>query len=156
MKINLENFAFVKERGEELYKSFVPVKCPYFNDLVYFNAQGLEHLKFKRRFVERVASDQYMRFKLLYLAPQILKLSRTVQGVMLLNTTERVLCNGRRQWMRQSSVFYEFIAVIDDVRARLVVKRIENGQFQFWSIIPFWKQGANTDRQLFTGNLSDD
>lgn len=97
-----------------------------------------------------------MRFKLLYLAPQVLKLSRTVQGIMPLKTVERVAHSARRQWVMQQSVFFEFIAVMDDVRVRVVVKRIEDGQLQFWSIIPFWKQGIGNERRLFGGDLSDD
>lgn len=156
MPINLENFEYIKARGEELYKSFEPVKCPYFNDVVHFNAQGLEHLKYKKRNRDRLQQDQYMRFKLLHLAPQILKLSRTVQGIMPLKTVGRVFCNSRREWVIQQSFFYEFIAVIDDVRARVVVKRIEDGQLMFWSIIPFWRNGTDNERRLYTSDLSND
>ncbi len=156
MTISAENFDFVKSQGEELYKSFAPVKCPYFNDLVYFNAQGLEHLKFKRGGVERLQEDQYMRFKLLHIAPLIIKLSRTVQGVMSTNAFERVAKNGKNQWEMRQVMFYEFIAVIDNIRVRIVVKRVGNGNFIFWSVIPYWKNSKQGERQLFDGGLQED
>lgn len=156
MTINGENFDFIKSRGEELYKSFTSVRCPYFNELVYFNSFGLEHLKFKRAGVERLPQDQYMRFRLLHVAPLIIKLSRTVQGVMRVNTLERVHKNGMRYREMQHSIFYEFIAVLDDVRVRVVVKRVENSDLVFWSIIPYWKNGKQGDRQLFDSGLQED
>jgi hypothetical protein len=153
MTIDLENFDFVKSRGEELYKSFEPVRCPYFDDLVYFTAEGLEHLKYKRHNRDRLKQDQYMRFKLLHLAPQILKLSRTVQGIMRINTVEHDRINHRWQSSVRASVFYEFIAVIDGVRVRIIVKCVEQGKNIFWSIIPLWKKGV-FGRQLHDSDLS--
>ncbi|OGH67580.1 MAG: hypothetical protein A3C15_04015 [Candidatus Magasanikbacteria bacterium RIFCSPHIGHO2_02_FULL_50_9b] len=156
MSISFENFAFVKAAGEERYKSFTPVRCPYFNELVHFNAQGLEHLKFKRGGVERLPQDQYMRFKLLHLAPEILKLSRTVQGIMRTRSLERMHTNGRHNWEMLPTIFYEFIAVVDDVRVRVVVKKTLNGPLIFCSIIPFWKNAQGGTRQLFDQSLRDD
>lgn len=156
MQIDGEKFNFVKVWGEELYKSFGPVRCPYLSDLVHFNSAGLEHLKFKRAGIQRLLQDQAMRFKLLHLAPIILKLSRTVQGVMSTNTFERIAKNGKNQWEMRPTVFYEFIAVIDNIRVRIVVKRVGNGSYMFWSIIPFWKNGKQGERQLFDLSLQDE
>lgn len=155
MKINVENFDFVKSRGEELYKSFAPVKCPYFNALIYFNAYGLEHLKFKERRVERLPQDQYMRFKLLYLAPLILKRSGTVQGISRRQGFESVRCNNKSAFVAVNRVYYEFIAIVDEVRVRLIVKRINDGELYFWSIIPYWK-GSEGVRQLGFGEPEHD
>lgn len=49
MELDLSAFETVKRNGEELYKSLSEIHCPYFNEKVYFNAKGLEHLKFKTR-----------------------------------------------------------------------------------------------------------
>ncbi len=77
-----EQFEDVKNKGEIFYKSIGEIYCPYFKEKVSFEAQGLEHLKFKRRSKSRSENDQYMRFKLIHLAPEILKLSHTVQGIL--------------------------------------------------------------------------
>ncbi len=85
----------VKDKGEELYKSIDQVYSPYFREKISFGVQGLEHLKFKRREKACLDKDQYMRFKLLHLAPKILKLSYTIQGVLETNKFERVRMHSR-------------------------------------------------------------
>lgn len=138
-----EEFSKVKSRAEELYKNLDKVHCPYFGEKVSFGAQGLEHLKFKRRERARSDKDQYMRFKLLYLAPEILKLSHTLQGVLETKKFERIRMNSRTDSVLKLVVYYEFIAVIKRNRVRIIVKQIDNGQKFFWSIVPFW--GMNTE-----------
>jgi len=156
MKINVDNFDFVCVEGEKLYKSFVPIKCPYFSDFVYFNAEGLAHLKFKGRHNERLIQDQYMRFKLLHLAPHVLKLSRTLQGMSVRNGFESVRCNGVTKLVAVNRKYFEFIAIIDDLRARIIVKQINDGQLQFWSIIPYWGGGFGRERIFYYGNPDED
>lgn len=155
MKINVDNFDFVKSRGEELYKSFAPVKCPYFNEFVYFNAYGLEHLKFKERRVERLPQDQFMRFKLLYLAPLILKRSGTVQGISCRQGFETVRHNNKNTSVAVNRTYYEFVAIEDQIRVRIIIKRINDNDLYFWSIIPFWK-GTGEARQLGLGEPEKD
>ncbi len=68
-----EDFEEIKQKNESYYKLIGEIFCPYFQEQISFNVQGLEHLKFKQRDKARPEQDQYMRFKLLYLAPEILK-----------------------------------------------------------------------------------
>ena len=77
--MNLDDFEEVKLLGEKYYKSLNDIYSPYFKESVKFNTQALEHLKFKKRGKARLEQDQYMRFKLLHLAPVIIELSRTLQ-----------------------------------------------------------------------------
>lgn len=133
----------VKDKGELLYKSFDQVYCPYFKEKVSFGAQGFEHLKFKRREKARLDKDQYMRFKLLHLVPDILKLSHTVQGVLETTRFERVRMHSRTDTVMKPVTYYEFIAVVKRNRIRVIIKQIDGGQKFFWSIVPFW--GMNTE-----------
>lgn len=155
MTISLENFEYIKARGEELYKSFEPVKCPYFNELVYFNLQGLQHLKLRKSGVERIAQDQHMRFKLLHLAPLILKITRTLQGHSVRKGFERLRSNNKTTWVVVERNYYEFIAIVDGIRVRVVVKKIDDGQLYFWSIIPYWTGDAKK-RFMHFGNPEED
>ena len=70
IEFTAQQFKEVKENGEEFYKSLGEIFCPFLKEKVSFGAQGLEHLKFKRREKARLEKDQYMRFKLLNLAPE--------------------------------------------------------------------------------------
>jgi hypothetical protein len=157
MNGDLENFNEVVAKGEALYKTFTDIWCPYFNDKVYFNSGGLEHLKFKRRDHSRPRHDQYMRFKLLHYVPEIIKQSKTVQGIWDTKKFERVRSHNRVDHKLVTVTYFEFIAVIERVRIKIVVKQIENGQRHFWSIIPFWGMNRETKkRKLYAGNPEED
>lgn len=125
MRNNVDNFGEMKSKGEELYKSLEPVMCPYLRKNVSFSTQGLEHLKFKRRGHARHRQDQYMRFKLLHLAPEVLKLSRTVQGIFRTKHFERIRVHSRTDTVLVPVTYYEFIAVIGSSRVKVIVKEIE-------------------------------
>ena len=157
MALDLENFDEVKLKGEELYKSLTDVHCPYFNDKVFFNAQGLQHLKFKRHGHARPRQAQYMRFKLLRLAPIILRNSKTLQGIWETKSFEKIRVHGRTDTIMREVTYYEFASVMENVRAKVIVKHVENGQRIFWSVIPFWGIDKKTQkRKLHSGYPAED
>lgn len=152
MTLDIENFEEVRLKGEELYKTITEVRCPYFKENVTFNAQGLEHLKFKQERKARPQQDQYMRLKLLYLAPAVLRMSATLQGMWETKTFERVRIHSRTEKVLQSVTYYEFVAVLESVRVKVIVKQVAGGKKFFWSIIPYWGVDAYTKRRkLYSG-----
>ena len=152
-----QQFKEVKEKGEALYKSLGEIFCPFLKGSVSFGAQGLEHLKFKRREKARLEKDQYMRFKLLNLAPEILKSSHTLQGILETKKFERVRTNNRTETVLKPVTYYEFIAVLKRNRIRIIVKQIDGGQKFFWSIVPFWGMNEETmTRILHDGTPEED
>ena len=150
---DIEKFNLIKEQGESLYKSLGEVHCPFFNEKIIFNAKGLEHLKFKEKNHARSRDDQYIRFKILKHAPEILRLSRTVQGVSEQKVFELNRSNHRNESILVDAMYYEFVAVIDHTRVRVVVKQVGSAPKYFWSVIPFWKMNvANGKRKLHYGS----
>jgi len=157
MALDLENFDEVKLKGEELYKSLEGVHCPYFNEKIHFNAKGLEHLKFKKHDRARTRQDQYMRFKLLHLAPKVLRISKTLQGKWETKSFERVRVHSRTETVMKDIEYYEFVAVMEEVRVKIIVKRIADGELFFWSIIPYWGVNKKTKkRKLHSGYPEED
>lgn len=152
----IENFEEVKQKGEAFYRLLQSVYCPYFKDAVHFTTEGLEHIKFKKRNVARPRQDQYMRFKLLKVVPIVLSNSRTVQGIMETKGFEKVRKHSRTEIILQPITFYEFIAVIDSIRVKVIVKQIDTRPYTFWSIIPFWGASPDNKRRLHSGNLQED
>lgn len=144
MSLDLENFEEVRIKGEKFYSENSEVYCPYFNAKISFNAQGIEHLKFKRPRKARSKQDQYMRLKLIHLAPAILKKSSTLQGIFETKNFERIRSHNRTDNILKIVTYYEFIAVMDKIRAKIIVKQIDNGEKFFWSIIPYWKINKTT------------
>lgn len=152
-----KQFEEIKTKGEEFYKSIGEIYCPYFKEKVSFNSKGLEHLKFIQREKARLEKDQYMRFKLIHLAPEILKLSHTVQGIFETKKFEKIRVHSRTDTVLKLVSYFEFIAVIKRNRVRIIVKQIENGQKFFLSIIPFWEMNTETmARILHNGSPEED
>ena len=152
-----QEFKEVKEKGEEFYKILDEIYCPYFKEKISFNAQGLEHLKYKQRGKSRLEQDQYMRFKLIYLAPEVLKISSSLQGIWETKKFEYVKVHGRVDKILKNVTYFEFIAIIKRNRIKVIVKQIENGKKIFWSIIPFWGMNKETMTRLFhDGNPEED
>ena len=146
----------VKERGEALYRSINEVYCPYFKEKVSFGAQGLEHLKFKRREKARLEQDQYMRFKLIHLAPEILKQSHTLQEFLETKKFERVRVHSRTDTILKLVCYHEFIAVTKRNRVKIIIKQIDGGQKFFWSLIPFWGMNEETRTRLFHDGIPEE
>lgn len=49
------------------------------------------------------------------------------------------------------------IAVLNDIRVRIIVKKEEKGMPYFWSIIPFWKMDIMSEKRLLhNGNPMED
>lgn len=146
----------IREKGERFYKDIKEVYCPYLKEKVSFNAQGLAHLKFKQREKAPLEQDQYMRFKLIHLAPEVLQYSHTVQGILETKRFERVRMNSRTDTVLRPVVYYEFIAVVKRNRIKIIVKQIDGGEKFFWSIIPFWGMNADTMSRILHDGIPEE
>ncbi len=48
-------------------------------------------------------------------------------------------------------IFYEFFAVLEGVRAKVIVKEIQGGEKHFWSVIPYWGIDKENSRRVLHG-----
>ena len=155
--LNENDFESIKKNAETFYETIGDVYCPYFKEKISFNSKGFKHLKFKSDRQARSRKDQYARLKLLHIAPQILKASHTLQGIWQTKRFEMLKTNNRWEYILKEVVFYEFMAVLDSIRAKVIVKEIHGGEKHFWSIIPFWGiDKASSKRILCSGNPAQD
>ena len=152
-----QDFEKVRTDAEAFYTTVEKIRCPYFGSDVAFNAKGLRHLKFKTDGQARPHTDQYSRLKLIRYASEILKLSRTMQGIWSVRRFEEQKTNSRWERVMKDVAYYEFIAVLDSVRVKVIVKEVAGGEKHFWSIIPFWGIDKNTSRRiLYSGDPEHD
>ena len=146
-----------RTKGEWLYKTISLAYCPYLKENIAFNSKGLEHLKYHKHGKARNGEDQKRRFRILHLAPRVISESRTLQGISRQQVFERVRIHNRTETRLVGAVFYEFIAVMDNTRVKVIVKSVENGEKYFWSIFPYWKFNKRSNsRELFTGSPDND
>lgn len=152
-----QDFENVRTDAETFYAVIDKIHCPYFGKDIAFNAKGLRYLKFKADKQARPHKDQYSRLKLIRYAPEVLKLSRTVQGIWSVKRFEEQKTNNRWERVMKDVTYYEFIAVLDSVRVKVIVKEVAGGEKHFWSVIPFWGIDKNTSRRiLYSGDPEDD
>src|SRR3989344_182815 len=130
-----QDFREVRQRAETFYQIIGKIYCPYFGRDIVFNVKGLKHLKFKSDQVARTNHDQYARLKLVHFAPEVLKKSHTVQGIWHTKKFEERKTNSRWESVLVEVIFYEFIAVLDSVRLKVIVKEVRGGEKHFWSVI---------------------
>jgi len=154
---NQQEFEKIKADAEAFYENLPDIFCPYFQEKIAFNAKGLKHLRFKAERQARSHGDQYARLKLLYLAPEVLKKSHTVQGIWETKKFEAQKTNNRWENVLKTVRFFEFIAVLNNIRIKVIVKEVEGGEKHFWSVIPFWGiDRVNSKRVLHSGNPEHD
>ncbi len=106
------DFQVIKDGAEVFYKSIDTVRCPYFGCDIVFNAKGWRHLTFKSDQQARIVADQYVRLKLLHLAPEVLKKSHTVQGIWQTKRFEEQKTSSRWERVLKEVIYYEFLAVL--------------------------------------------
>ena len=159
MDIKDKSFEKIKKEAEDWYDSIDEAECPYFNDVVAFNAKGLKHVKFKKDRVARTRSDQFIRLKNLKFSQRILEKSKTLQEYKEERCFEEKKSGNRRENVLQDVKYYGFVSIIKDDhgmrRLKIIVKQVAGGKLYFWSIIPFWKSNRDIKR-MYSGNLEED
>src|ERR1035437_1114311 len=130
---------------KDFYKSIGKFYCPYFKEYIAFNAEGLVHLKFKSRRKARLDKDRNTRLKIFPTTIKIIGQSHTIQGITKKNRFEKRVVNSRVEAALLPVTYYEFLAIIEGVRAKVILKQIENGEKSFLSVIPVYKQKIPPD-----------
>ncbi|MDR3643331.1 MAG: hypothetical protein P4L74_06950 [Candidatus Doudnabacteria bacterium] len=159
MEIDLPKFEKIRQEAEVAYKLIVKVKCPYFNDFVHFNSEGFEHLLFKKWNVTRPREDQYMRLRLLPLAVKVLTLSHTMQEYKEAQVFVRRKSNSVWKQAMKPVKYYAFSAIINNALIKVIVRQVDNGQRNFYSLIPKWRfeeKNGNKKRITHSGNPEED
>jgi len=155
MKITDQKFDIIKEKSEIEYKKINSIYCPYLKDEIIFNSKGLEHIKFKGRNKARLRKDQYIRFRCLPLASQIIRKSHTLQGFQERNEMVKIK-KGKWEKIMKKVKYFEFITIINNIRTRIIVKEIIGEKPYFLSIIPFWKTNVSGQKIIHNGNPNED
>lgn len=144
-------FEEVRRQAEEQYQRVGKIRCPYFQEPVHFGTDGLRHLLFKTWNRGRPRQVQFMRLRHLGAAPEIIRQSRTVQGILETQEWERRKRHGRWERSLQPVTYYEFVAVLAGRRFKVIVKQVPGGERRFWSLIPHWRQSPIGQRFLHDG-----
>jgi len=149
----------LREKAKNFYHTVKAVYCPYFGEDVIFRSDGLKHIQYRGKH-KRHVNVQKMRYKLLHFAPRLIKKTNTLQEYERKKLFVEVKMNKRKVKQFKEVRFFDFIAIIDDWKIKVIVRQIGNGKKHFWSIIPNWKTRKSKDGkkiyQNHTGSMKDD
>jgi len=134
------DYAEARKRTEDLYAKTESVHCPYFDERVYFGADGLHHFRYSDR-NERPKREQVLKYQLFPLAIQVIKKSGTHQEYRREHYEER------RTRIIKSVEYWAFNAIIgkNSIRIRVVVRRRGDGNLQYYSVLPDMKLKSDED-----------
>jgi hypothetical protein len=158
MQIDEKKLEETKKKAKEIYEKIGKVWCPCLKDEVFFNNEGFDHILFKTWNRGRSSLEQYTRLRLISLVPDIITRSHTLQEYDERKMLVRQNINSR--WEKRAKLvrYYVFIAIIKEVRLKIIIKEIEGGNKIFYSLYPSWKTTKNSLRKkiFFSGNLEED
>ncbi len=122
----------LKDKTYEYYSEIGSISCPYLKANVKFNSHGFWHLIYTGRNKKRDQEIQILRFKLLKKAVALLSVTTTLQEFEELKP--------------KKTLYYGFIAIVDDWKLKVIVKKTGNGAFCFWSVILNWITSPKRDK----------
>jgi hypothetical protein len=135
-----------REDAERLYQKVGKIPCPAFeNDLVYFSAEGFNHLVYKDSRTERLKQDQITKFKQLDRAVELVRLTTTYQEYEERLLDVWVKRHKKRAQETKLVRYWGLIAIIRRSKIKVIVRQIGDGQKHFWSVIPNWTTNQYRD-----------
>jgi len=133
-------FKKLLSESKEFYQSIGKVKCPALNAEVYFTSEGFHHLRYDRSLKERSKLERRNKLSHIAAAVETIKLSSTIQDYRVtLETAGLKDAQGLRTIVKVH--YYAFWAVLNKkTRVKAIVRQVENGQYNFWSVMPYWTE----------------
>ena len=160
MEEDINKYQGLKEAAQELYNNINSVFSPALKEKIIFQAEGFNHIVFKKDHSERERSSQFLRFKLILLAKKLIELSTTYQEFE--ETIKEFAVKKYKRKIKENKAvkYWGIIAIIDGRKIKVILRKIGNsGSSHFWSIIPAWKTNKYRDMRFFTtmrGNPEED
>lgn len=148
---DLSSYEKLKSDAQNFYNNISSAFSPAFNQNVYFNSEGFNHIIFKSSRSERERSSQVLRFKLLHLAVKLVKLSTTHQEFE--ETLKEFEIKSHKKRIRKSKAvrYWGVIAIIDSRKIKVILRQIgDGGGMHFWSIVPAWTTNKYRDMKFYT------
>lgn len=145
------DYQTLKAGAQMIYNNINSVFSPALKDKITFNAEGFNHIIFKKKRSERERSSQLLRFNLIPLAKQLIELSTTHQEYEE-GFKEVSLKRHKKRIIKNSPVkYWGIIAIINNKKIKVIIRKIgDNGSLHFWSIIPNWTTNKVRDTKFFT------
>ncbi len=157
--IDTSNYDKIREDAQHLYNNLTEVVCPALNVSVSFSSHGFNHLIYRKGRSERDPASQIMRFKLLVRAYELIGLTTTFQEYEDSLKEFRIKRHKKKIETTKQAQYWGLIAIIDDRKIKVILRKIGNGNLHFWSVIPAWITNKSRDAKFIKtmkGNPEND
>lgn len=157
---DISNYEKIKEDSKRFYDQVGKVSCPAFGQEVIFTSEGFNHLVYKNNRREREKSVQIMKFKLLPLTQKLVGLTTTFQEYE--ESLREFRVKKFKKSVQETKVvkYWGIIAILEHRKFKVVIRKVgDNGQLNFWSVIPAWVTSQYRDiklRSTMKGDPEDD
>ncbi|MDB5237034.1 MAG: hypothetical protein JWL88_136 [Parcubacteria group bacterium] len=148
-----------RAKAQELYSGTKPLYCPALGEKVHFTAEGFNHILFGKKKSERDPSQQLARFSLLERAVRLIGLSTTYQEFEETSKEIEVKWKKKRMLRDVPILYWGLIAIVQNRKIRVVLRKVGTGNIHFWSVIPGWITTKRRDIKFMTtmqGNPEED
>lgn len=143
--INTSNYNKIREDAKKYYASFTGINCPAIGSNVSFSSYGFNHLIYRKGRTERDRGSQIMRFRLLVKAQKLIGMTTTFQEYENTFKEFSVKKHKEKVLVIKKVQYWGLIAIIDNYKIKVILRKIGNGNLHFWSIIPAWVTSKTRD-----------
>ncbi len=153
--IDISNYDKIRGDAESYYRALVAVMCPALKDTVSFPSDGFNHLIYKSHRSERDRSSQVMRFKLLARAVYLIGTTTTFQEYD--ETIREFTVKRYKKKIKETKAvqYWGIIAIVDNRKIKVIVRKIGNGSLHFWSVVPAWITNKTRDGKFISTMKGD-
>ena len=147
-----------KNRAEIFYDRVKKIYCPALKTDVRFTSVGFHHLRYDGSLKERKKDVQLAKFRFLKDATEVLEKSNTIQEYRrnIVPVGGRDKGGFRKTKMVEWFSLFAVTSFSKQYRIKVILRRIggENGNYHFWSVIPFWTL-TNGARHIGSKSIED-
>ena len=152
---NAPDYERQKTAAKDLYKSTGRVLSPALGERIAFTAESFNHILFQGSRSERGRSSQIMRFKLLPRAIRLIGHANTFQEFEETTREYEVKVRKKRRLRTKLVRYWGIIAIFEERKIKVILRKIGNGQIHFWSIVPAWTTNRHRD-VMFVSTMKGD
>jgi hypothetical protein len=129
------------EKVQGIFSVKKEIWCPYFKTHVHLNADGMHHLMYRQDRIPRNINERLLKLALVPKALQIISNSGTLQEIRV--RVERSGPPAKDGFYKTKEVkYWGFHAIVGSsnmIKIVVVVKKVGEGNFVFWSVLPHRK-----------------
>ena len=153
---NIDQYISLRKSAFDFYNQREYIRCPALNnEMVHFTSEGFNHLIYKGDRSERDKDVQMMKFKMLPKATEIIGLSATHQEYD--ESTKNIKRKKYKKIVFEPATvrYWGLVAIIRDMRIKVIIRQIGNGQKHFWSVIPAWQKCHYRETKFISNAFGD-